>query len=269
MRLDDTVPRSPPGRQIGAGPSWSEQMRPSWEKSSSRLARWSTSSASAKPRATRGRVMSSASPSLVTTWMPGSRRRVLPSHVVTKASATLAHSKLKGLKRLFSSSVSTKEAAAWTESRRSAPKQRAPRDGSDGSTLPFRRLVIAASKPWSFTPSQVPPATSSRPAQIPCSSAQRCGAREARARDSSRFAATINGYRSLAWRSIRMKHILGATHLQEASVDASPRADDPIRAACDALWRTVSIFERITVACSVRRRGVRPRAEGTWLTSDS
>ena len=112
-----------------------------------------------------GRVSSSTSPKLLTMWIPGSRSRMSPCQVPTHPATWFTHSKLKGLNRRRESSSTKNERADLGESQRRVSRQSRPRERSVASRLAAGRLVTAATSPVALTPSQVPPASSSRPAQ--------------------------------------------------------------------------------------------------------
>ena len=114
---------------------------------------------------TMGSVSSSTSPKLLTTWTPGARSRMSPCQVPTHPSAWFTQSRLNGLNRRRESSSTKNDRADPGESHRRVSRQSRPRERRVASRLAAGRLVTAARSPVALTPSQVPPASSSRPAQ--------------------------------------------------------------------------------------------------------
>src|SRR5215216_3650789 len=118
-----------------------------------------------------------------------------PCQVPTHPSTWLTQRRLKGLNLRTESSSTKFVRADLGESQRRVSRQSKPRERRLASRLPPGRLVTAARSPVELTPSQVPPASSSRPAHTVGLPVQvhRNGACEGLVRDSSRFAATIRG----------------------------------------------------------------------------
>ena len=127
---------------------------------------------------TTGSVSSSTSPKLLTTWIPGARSRMSPCQVPTHPARWFTQRRLNGLNCRRESSPTKNERADPGESQRRVSRQRRPRERRVASRLAAAsgRLVTAARSPVPLTPSQVPPASSSRPAQTVGIPAHRNGA---------------------------------------------------------------------------------------------
>src|SRR5918994_5682717 len=114
-----------------------------------------------------------------------------PCQVPTHPSVGLTQRRLNGLNFRTESSSTKNDRADLGESQRRVSRQSRPRERRVASRLSAAsasgRLVTAATSPVALTPSQVPPASSSRPAQMGGLPVQghRNGGREGLVRDSS------------------------------------------------------------------------------------
>jgi hypothetical protein len=139
--------------------------------------------------------------------MPGCSWRGAPSRLLLyQSSWPSPRSRLKPEKALMS--MPDENSAADALHRRKS-RVRCPRDWAPAGFPGSRTLVTAAKRPADATPSQVPPASRSRPATSGGASGQSAAAAVGRAKNSSRFAATTSGNSGKTCQATRIRHMAG------------------------------------------------------------